>query len=241
MEWEAWFRNKTFTNDWSSVNYSDWTTHLVRFRDRAPAVLEIGSWEGRSAVFFLEFLPLCRVTCIDTFAGGAEHATFDQGVVSSIEARFDSNLASYGQRVRKIKSRSLPALDRLAQGNEAFDLIYIDGSHTRDDVLINSVLAWRLLAPDGICMWDDYTWGLRKRPPAERPQPAIDAFLDLYGDELQILHAHDQVIVEKRPNPEIKATERPDLPALAGKPDAFPDATADALLTRRTTATTKTD
>ena len=114
-------------------------------------------WEGRSAVFFLEFLPRCRITCIDTFEGGAEHADFDQTVVSSIEARFDSNLASYGQRVRKIKSRSLPALDRLAQDNEAFDLIYIDGSHMRDDVLLNSVLAWRLLAPDGICIWDDYS------------------------------------------------------------------------------------
>jgi predicted O-methyltransferase YrrM len=201
MEWEAWFRDKAFTADWTSVNFTNWTTHLSRFRDRAPAVLEIGSWEGRSAIFFLEFLPLCRVTCIDTFEGGAEHADFDKTVVSSIEARFDGNLASYGQRVRKIKARSLPALDRLAQDHEAFDLIYIDGSHTRDDVLIDSVLAWRLLAPDGVCMWDDYTWGLRDRAPADRPQPAIDAFLDLYCDELQILHEEDQVIVEKRPNP----------------------------------------
>ena len=167
-------------------------------------MLEIGSWEGRSAVFFLEFLPRCRVTCIDTFEGGAEHADFDPTIMSSIEARFESNLASYGQRVRKIKSRSLPALDRLAQDSEAFDLIYIDGSHMRDDVLLNSVLAWRLLAPDGICIWDDYTWGLSDRSHADRPQPAIDAFLDLHCDELQILHAQDQVIVQKCPNPESK-------------------------------------
>jgi predicted O-methyltransferase YrrM len=200
MEWEAWFRNKTFTNDWSSVYFANWTTHLSRFRDRTPAVLEIGSWEGRSAIFFLEFLPLCRITCIDTFAGGAEHADFDDALLSSIEARFDSNLASYDQRVRKIKSRSLPALDRLAQDNEVFDLIYIDGSHTRDDVLLDSVLAWRLLAPDGICIWDDYRWGLSDRPLAERPQPAIDAFLDLYCNELQILDVQDQVIAQKRAN-----------------------------------------
>ena len=199
MEWEAWYRDKTFTADWTSINFVNWTTHLSRFQDRAPAVLEIGSWEGRSAVFFLEFLPRCRITCIDTFEGGAEHADFDQVVVSSTEARFDGNLASYGQRVRKIKSRSLPALDRLAQNNEVFDLIYIDGSHTRDDVLLDSVLAWRLLAPDGICIWDDYTWGLRDRAPAERPREAIDAFLDLHSAELQILHTGSQIIAEKRP------------------------------------------
>jgi Methyltransferase domain len=186
MEWEAWFQNKTFTTDWTSVNFANWTTHLSGFRDRAPAVLEIGSWEGRSAVFFLEFLPRCRVTCIDTFEGGAEHADFDPTIMSSIEARFESNLASYGQRVRKIKSRSLPALDRLAQDNEAFDLIYIDGSHTRDDVLLDSVLAWRLLAPDGICRWGRLYVGSQRSvacgPPAaghrRLPRPALRRIAD---------------------------------------------------------------
>jgi predicted O-methyltransferase YrrM len=217
MEWEAWFRDKTFTTDWTSINFDNWTTHLARFRDRAPAVLEIGSWEGRSAVFFLEFLPHCRITCIDTFEGGAEHADFDQAVVSSTEARFDSNLASYGQRVRKIKSRSLPALDRLAQDNAAFDLIYIDGSHMRDDVLLDSVLAWRLLAPDGICIWDDYMWGLRDRAHAERPREAIDAFLDLHFSELRIVHTGSQIIAEKRPT----------APAAGHNPAAYPRTAAN--------------
>jgi predicted O-methyltransferase YrrM len=97
-----------------------------------------------------------------------------------------------------MKSRSVPALDRLAQENELFDFIYIDGSHARDDVLMDSVLAWRLLAPNGICMWDDYTWGLADVPSAQRPQHAIDAFLDLHSDELRILDTPGQVTVEKR-------------------------------------------
>jgi len=199
MDWEAWFQNKAFTSDWTSANFSNWAQHLAGLRDHDAAVLEIGSWEGRSAIFFLEYLPRCRITCVDTFEGGAEHASLGDAI-SAVEARFDSNLAPYGERVRKLKSRSLPALDRLAQDNKTFDLIYIDGSHARDDVLIDSVLAWRLLAPSGICIWDDYTWGLRDRPPAERPQHAIDAFLDLHLAELQIVHAADQIIVEKRPS-----------------------------------------
>lgn len=198
MEWDSWFAGKTFTTDWSSSNYRSWTQTLEKLRDRRVEVLEIGSWEGRSAVFFLEFLTTCRVTCIDTFAGGPDYADFDDAVVSGIEGRFDSNLAPYGDRVRKMKSRSVPALDQLAQENKTFDLIYIDGSHARDDVLLDSVLAWRLLVPNGICMWDDYTWGLPDVPSAQRPQHAIDAFLDLHADELQVCEGSGQVAVEKR-------------------------------------------
>jgi predicted O-methyltransferase YrrM len=200
MEWDSWFQNKTFSTDWTSTHFSDWAHHLAKLRDRDIGILEIGSWEGRSAIFFLEYLPRSRITCIDTFQGGAEHARFGEEVLSSIETRFDSNLAPYGDRVLKIKSRSLPALDRLAQDQASFDLIYIDGSHARDDVLIDSVLAWRVLATRGICIWDDYSWGVRDQPLAERPQQAIDAFLDSHFEELTVLQADTQVIVEKRPN-----------------------------------------
>jgi predicted O-methyltransferase YrrM len=207
MEWEAWFNNKKFTTDWSSAHFSDWARHLAKLRDRDAAVLEIGSWEGRSAIFFLEFLPRSRITCVDTFEGGAEHAPLGNDFLASLEARFDTNLASYGDRVRKIKSPSFAALDRLVQDKTSFDLIYIDGSHERDDVLIDSVLAWRLLAPNGICIWDDYTWGLHQLPPAERPQQAIDAFLDLHFEELTILQSDGQVVAEKHPQ---VASKHPD-------------------------------
>ena len=41
--------------------------------DDRVRVIEIGSWEGRSALFFLNFFPRSRITCIDTFAGSSEH------------------------------------------------------------------------------------------------------------------------------------------------------------------------
>jgi predicted O-methyltransferase YrrM len=37
----------------------------------------------------------------------------------------------------------------------AFDLIYVDGDHARDQVTIDSLLAWRCLHPGGIMIWDD--------------------------------------------------------------------------------------
>ena len=194
MDLSDWFRNKSFTSDWSSNHFDTWAEHLAKFRGHAVNVLEIGSWEGRSAIFFLESLPACSITCVDTFAGGDG---LDKQAVAGVETRFDANLAPYQGRVRKIKSRSLLALDQLAQERRTFDVVYIDGSHARDDVLLDSVLAWRLLNPNGVCIWDDYRWGILHLATADRPQRAIDGFLDVYADELRVRHADDQIIVEK--------------------------------------------
>ncbi len=193
MQFDHWYKGKNFTTDWTTGLLETWT----RFLSPAPVrdVLEVGSWEGRSAIFFLEYCPNSRITCIDTFQGGLEHADF--AGVATVEARFDANLAGYGDRVEKIKSRSVPALDRLGQDGRLFDVIYIDGSHARDDVMLNSLLAWRLLRQDGLMMWDDYRWK-SEWPDHERPQRAIDSFLALHADDLEVVHMWNQVFARKR-------------------------------------------
>jgi hypothetical protein len=43
----------------------------------AVKILDIGSFEGRSAVFFLKYLPGSTIVCIDTFAGTPEEGDND--------------------------------------------------------------------------------------------------------------------------------------------------------------------
>jgi predicted O-methyltransferase YrrM len=193
LDWKRWYEGKVFTSDWSSIHFDTWTKVLSPLRDQEIKILEIGSWEGRSAIFFLEFFPKCHLTCVDTFAGSSQHP--DTAAIAGCEGRFDANLAPYKGRVEKIKSRSIPALDRLGQNGSAFDLIYVDGSHTRDDVMADSVLSWYLLRQDGILIWDDYLWGT---PPVNSPKHAVDAFLTLHSGEFTLLQAGEQVIVQRR-------------------------------------------
>jgi len=159
-------------------------------------ILEIGSWEGRSTLFFLNFFPLSRITCLDIFMLGND-------------GLFDANVMQrHSHRVRKIASRSITALDRFAtREKRSFDFIYVDGSHERDDVMMDTLLSWRLLKVGGTLIWDDYDIisampGCFNR--GEDPKPAIDAFLAWREGEYELLHVGYQVIVKKtKPHSEV--------------------------------------
>ncbi|MGQ0677790.1 MAG: class I SAM-dependent methyltransferase [Rhodospirillales bacterium] len=201
-EWAGWFRCKEFSQDWTSPHFPVWSRVLQDWRAKPVEALEIGSWEGRSAVFFLEFMPKCRLVCVDTFAGSPEHLENPdwRANLPLIEKRFDANTAAYKGRVEKIRLNSVAALDGLSKAKRGFDLIYVDGSHRRDDVLVDTLLSWPMLKPGGRLIWDDYGGG-KRLPDAERVQPAVDLFMDIHGGECRELHRGYQIIVEKTAAP----------------------------------------
>lgn len=188
----------SFSEDWFTRHATAWEPVLERLADQEVAVLEIGSFEGMSAAYFLWRLPRARVTCIDTFGGGAEH---QGGAVdlSTLEARFDANVALVdASRVEKIVGDSRERLLELLRSRRSFDLVYVDGSHLGLDVIVDASLSWQLLAPGGTLVFDDYRWEALGEDPLLRPGAAIDAFLGLLGDHADRVFAGHQVAVRKR-------------------------------------------
>jgi predicted O-methyltransferase YrrM len=177
-----------------------WSRVLEPLCSRAADVLEVGSFEGASARAFLTLLPLSRITCVDPFTGNVFEDPDYNRDIATLEARFDANMAAFAGRVEKIKSRSTPALDALAEAGQRFDVIYIDGSHARDDVLLDSVLAWRVLRQGGLIIWDDYIGGIHSRPEETTAKPAIDLFLDMHRSDLTVIEIGGQVIARKAPS-----------------------------------------
>jgi len=179
-----------FTVDWFSHHAARWQEHLGSLDGRPVRGLEIGSHEGRSAVWIVQNLLSHRdatLTCIDPWPN------------ADAERRFDTNMAETGRatQVRKLKTESWRALPRLTS---AFDVIYIDGHHEGRHVLEDAVLSFRLLKIGGLLLFDDYQF----RPGAlvHPPRPAIDAFLLLWSDCLDVLHQDAQVIVRKTREPQ---------------------------------------
>jgi predicted O-methyltransferase YrrM len=194
-----WYAGKELSTDWSSAFFATWAELLAPRRDQPLDVLEIGSWEGRSALFFLHFLPQARLTCVDTFAGGAEHVGDSPwvGELPHVEERFRANLAPYAERVRVLKTRSTQALATLADEGARFDLVLVDGSHEAADVRADAEGSWALLRPDGWLVLDDYEWA-EYDDPARTPRAGIDAFLAAHEGEYVELERGWQVIVQRR-------------------------------------------
>jgi hypothetical protein len=189
---KKWFAGADFTTDWTSRAFDDWSEHLGHLRNKRISILEIGAWEGRGSLFFLNFFRNSTLTPLDIFTLGNE-GLFDHNV-----------LEQFPDRVTKVKGRSTIELDQFAVEGRAFDLIYLDGSHLRDDVMIDSILAWRLLKVGGYLIWDDYE--LIKAMPGhfplldQDPMPAIDAFGAWHNGEMEVVHRDYQLIAKKVSN-----------------------------------------
>lgn len=149
-------------------------------------MLEIGSYEGRSAVWFATNILTgegASIVCVDHFVDAAR------------ECRFDKNTAPY--RVKKVSGRSAVVLHEMTTSAicSAFDAIYVDGSHRAADVLLDAVLAWGLLKPGGTMILDDYEWG-QDLPVDARPGLGIDALLSVLTG-CKVVHAGWQVVLQK--------------------------------------------
>jgi predicted O-methyltransferase YrrM len=183
--YRAWFADGDYTTDWTTGNFTRWRRMLAPWRGEPLRILEVGSWEGRSAVFFLNFFPRSTIVCIDAFNEFAE-----------VEERFDRNLAPFGARAEKIKSVSFPALERLQAQGRMFDLVYIDAHHFFEPVKQNSIRAWPLTQAGSVIIWDDYGWG-RTHPENERAKGAIDEFLREHAGEHRLLAMGYQIAIER--------------------------------------------
>lgn len=193
--------DKQYTQDWCSAHFPLWQQVLAPLAGKPIRALEIGVFEGRSTVWFMENIlthPDARLKWVDTFEGGSDHAGMD---LSGLERRFLDNVALFGDKVSGRARKSMDALKQYSDSpGSLFDFIYIDGSHEAPDVLADAVLAWPLLKPGGFMGFDDYQW--QKFPePERRPKLAIDSFLAVMRRECEVVHKGFQVWVQKRAAP----------------------------------------
>jgi predicted O-methyltransferase YrrM len=77
-----------------------------------------------------------------------------------------------------------------------FDFIYVDGSHVAQDVLTDACMAWPMLTVGGVMCFDDYGWG-EPIPETHKPKMAVDAFVDIFQEDLEVIHKGYQLLVQR--------------------------------------------
>lgn len=187
-----------FTEDWFSSNIPYLWKVLSPLKGKVCKMLEIGSYEGRSTVWFLENIlthPHSTIVCIDPFTGSVEH-TEEQ--IQDIQAHFAFNVyRSFAHKVTHYKTQSHVALKYHNLCNDSFDVVYVDGNHCAANVLEDAVLSFRMLKVGGIMVFDDLEWNMQTTDRKYYPAIGIQAFMHGYGHFFEIVHKGYQLILRK--------------------------------------------
>jgi hypothetical protein len=185
----------TFTKNWFTHKIPLWTQLFKELKGKPDiSYLEIGTFEGRSALWLLENIltnPTAKITIIDAFEENS-YKTFTSNVNLSGEANKFKILSGFStERIKELPSNSV-------------DLAYIDGSGKGIVMLSDLVSTWNLLKVDGIIICSRYALdahlieALELRPGDPGPIDAIDAFLKIYKPYIKILALEENQVIFRK-------------------------------------------
>ena len=177
-----WFCNNLF-----------FLTKNLKHLDNIKNILEIGSYEGRSAIFFLKTFLESNITCVDTWAGSDEH---NKNEFIKIENNFDLNTNNFLKK-KKIKKLKMTSNYFFKTNMKKFDLIYVDGDHSSKQVSLDILNSWNALKNGGYLILDDFMWWYYKDL-KNNPSTPINKFLVNYLKEISYFKIWHQVIIQKK-------------------------------------------
>ena len=148
--------NVKFSSDFFSYNikYLVRIFYKYKFINKDLNILEIGSYEGRSTIFFLTVLKNSKIQCVDMFQPSEELLEHD---FEKVFKNFMSNINQYKDRVKVFRGKSDDFFNKNKE-KDFYDLIYIDGNHHYEYVLRDAENAFKALKKNGIMIFDDLMW-----------------------------------------------------------------------------------
>lgn len=156
-------------------------------------ILEIGSFEGLSSVFFADNLldaPGSTLTCVDPFLT-IDDNDHKKWFIQNVEETFDYNI-SICKHPQKISVSKITSDKFFEINTNTFNFIYVDGCHEPEFVKRDIENAFQILEKDGIMWMDDYLFGETRLIKA-----VIDNFLEKYNGQYDLLHKSYQIAIRK--------------------------------------------
>ena len=186
---QIFLKNKRITNDYFSMHSYNFFKYL-NFLEGNFNYLEIGTYEGNSAMFVANTFPKSKVYCVDNWNKTEEYGDQNFDIV---EKNFDYNTSSFNN-ILKFKNNSD---DFFKKNNTLFEVVYIDGYHRDFQVLKDCRNAWKILKKNGLLICDDYIWNFYENI-KENPCYSINKFMDEIKNENKVLEvSKSQIFIKK--------------------------------------------
>lgn len=183
-----------FTND-GEQNFIKFVA--PELQQKQSRLLQIGAYTGDASVWLYNNVLKHNdsvLVDVDTWEGSNEvaHKYLHWG---SIENLYDAKTAA-GRQERKIVKFKQTSDAFFRNNREMYDFIYVDGDHTSYGVIKDAVNSYECLNLGGIIAFDDYQW-MGDKNPVNRPRMAIDFFLEIYRERVEVMLKEYQCWVKK--------------------------------------------
>lgn len=189
-KWKELTKGRKISEKWFQRNIFFLDKFLHDFKSKNNKILEIGSFEGISAIYFIKNFQNSYLTCVDPFTGSDEHDYIKDKNI--LEKNFDFNLNEFNDKFEKVKNKS----ENYFNSNQnMFDIIYIDGSHEYFDVYNDAISSFKFCKKGGCLIFDDYFWTFYKNE--KNPLLAINKFYSENKKSLKLLFLGQQIIFKK--------------------------------------------
>ena len=167
---QSFISTKRITKDYFSSHAFNFLNYLKNLNSDFD-YLEIGSYEGNSAIFVAKNFTKEKIYCVDNWEQTNEYA--DHKNYYNVKKNFDLNIKDY-KNVYKIK---ISSDDFFLKNEKKFDTVYIDGYHHGAEIFKDCKNAWKYLKNNGYLICDDYIWNFYKNI-KDNPCYAINQFLN---------------------------------------------------------------
>lgn len=188
---KRYLKTKKTSTDYFSINAFYWNSILnKKFKDFS--YLEIGSWEGNSALYVLKNFKTKSVICVDVWDKYLRNQ-------KDVKRNFKNFLFNLKEFKNKFKYHKLSSDEFFKKNKKFFDVIYIDGDHKKSQVYKDISSAWRILNNKGLIICDDFFDGnIYKKNNKNVAAVAINRFIKKYTNEINIISVNNnQIFFEK--------------------------------------------
>ena len=190
---EDYIEAKKFSQKWFLNNYEIFHHYLPKDLNTNFSYLEIGSYEGLSALNILFNYKNSKVTTVDLWDKSNINSESLNANFNVIEKNFNENLQGF--KFNKIKNDSVIALRELLKKELFFDFIYIDGSHNGEDILSDAIESYKLLNIGGIMIFDDVV-NVNKNISIQS-YIGFEKFCEIYKKKIEVLYLKNIAVVKK--------------------------------------------
>ena len=180
-------KNFNITFNWFGNNAQIWFYFFKKFKffDKEISILEIGSFEGLSIIFYYKFLKNINVTSVDSLNKKTQYFKNFKKNTKKLK-----NFIFFNTNARKFFNNN---------SKKKYDLIYIDSSHWYKDVLFEGKKSFKLLNKGGILIFDDllYTRAIKKKNYEYQNVIGGVIFFLNWAKNTKVHYIGHQVIIEK--------------------------------------------